>query len=205
MISNYINTVWKILSAPGTFFRVHRVGDRWGPPLLFGLVSQFIAYLALFLYQIFLSFIPTAFLAALGHFTPEDFFQTLALPVVLIILVIALPFFGFFAIVFSTGLYHFVLWILRGNRGGLKSTFDAVCYSQAAQVVMLVPILGSLVAGIWQIVLLIIGLKELHKISTGKSILTVLLPIIVCCGLIFCLMGFVFVSFIIPLIKQHSS
>ena len=39
-----------------------------------------------------------------------------------------------------------------------------------------------MVSWIWQIVLDVIGLKEAHETTYGKSALAVFLPTIVCCG-----------------------
>ncbi|MDO8518560.1 MAG: YIP1 family protein [Deltaproteobacteria bacterium] len=204
MISVFIKTVQQILTSPVLFFRSHQVGDKWGPPLMFGLICQFIAYASLMLYQVFWSFLPTAFLAGLGHLKAEDLAQFVVTPFFFGFLLLAAPVLGFMVIVFSTALNHFILWLLKGANAGLKGTFDAICYAQAAQVVMLVPILGSLIAGIWQIVLVIIGLREIHRISTGKAVLTVLLPMIVCCGLALFLGAFIFVSVLVPLFMKSQ-
>src|SRR3989338_6413182 len=83
----------------------------------------------------------------------------------------------------------------------MKGTYEAVCYSQAAQLLAVIPLLGSIVAPIWQIILLIIGLKEVHHISTGKSVLTVLIPFIVGCCLALLLIGGV-LAFILMMVKS---
>jgi len=46
----------------------------------------------------------------------------------------------------------------------------------------MIPFCGGMIAGVWNIVLEIIGLARAHETDTGKAVLAVLLPIIVCCG-----------------------
>lgn len=42
-----------------------------------------------------------------------------------------------------------------------------------------VPLFGSLLAGIWEFVVLVIGLREGFGIGTGRAIIAILLPMIV--------------------------
>ena len=46
----------------------------------------------------------------------------------------------------------------------------------------MIPICGGFIAAVWNIVLECVGLGRAHEIDTGKAVLAVLLPIIVCCG-----------------------
>jgi hypothetical protein len=47
-----------------------------------------------------------------------------------------------------------------------------------------VPVCGAVVGGIWAIVLTCIGLSKTHEITIGRAVVAVLLPMIVCCGLV---------------------
>ena len=38
------------------------------------------------------------------------------------------------------------------------------------------------IAGIWALILNCIGLARAHEIETGRAVLAVLLPVILCCG-----------------------
>jgi len=49
-------------------------------------------------------------------------------------------------------------------------------------VLQVVPVLGSIAGYVWGIVLDVIGLRETHGITTGKSLLAVFLPMLLCCG-----------------------
>ncbi|RLB41297.1 MAG: hypothetical protein DRH12_08450, partial [Deltaproteobacteria bacterium] len=60
-----------------------------------------------------------------------------------------------------------------------------VCFSQAVQVLGIVPLLGGWVAGIWQLVVQIIGLKEIHETSYFRVITAFLIPVFALILLIF--------------------
>jgi hypothetical protein len=47
---------------------------------------------------------------------------------------------------------------------------------------MIVPVCGGAIAGIWCLVVECIGLAKAHETTTGKAVLAVFLPVIVCCG-----------------------
>jgi hypothetical protein len=44
-----------------------------------------------------------------------------------------------------------------------------------------VPLAGGFIAVVWGIVLYVIGLSRVHHTSTGKAVLAVLLPFVLCC------------------------
>jgi hypothetical protein len=52
---------------------------------------------------------------------------------------------------------------------------------------LIVPVCGSLIVGIWGLVLYCIGLARTHETDTGRAVLAVLLPLILCCGGLFLL------------------
>jgi hypothetical protein len=47
---------------------------------------------------------------------------------------------------------------------------------------MIIPLCGGIIAGVWGIVLRCIGLARAHETDTGRAVLAVFLPLIVCCG-----------------------
>jgi hypothetical protein len=81
----------------------------------------------------------------------------------------------------GAGINHLFLMLFGGARKGFEATFRVVCFCQAATLLGIIPVCGML-AGLYAIVLNIIGLSEAHGISRGKAALVVLLPILlVCC------------------------
>ena len=74
---------------------------------------------------------------------------------------------------------------LLGGKKGLRQTTKAVVYGATPCLILgwLAPV-NVLIAPIWSVLLIIGGLKELHELSPGRSIIAVILailvPIIVC-------------------------
>jgi hypothetical protein len=73
--------------------------------------------------------------------------------------------------------------IVGGARKPFETTFRVVCFSSGSTYLLsIIPICGGMVACVWNIVLQCIGLARAHETDTGKAVIAVLLPIIVCCG-----------------------
>jgi hypothetical protein len=79
---------------------------------------------------------------------------------------------------------HLCLFIVGGANESFEATFRANCYAAAPQLWNAVPLAGGVISAVWSLVAVVIGLREIHGTDTGKAILAVLLPVIVCCGLI---------------------
>jgi hypothetical protein len=81
-----------------------------------------------------------------------------------------------------------MLLILRGGKNGFGSTFRVVSYSQAAQLCGLVPFVGGFVGGIWQLIVMIVGLKEIQETSYFRVIMAFLIPVAAIVTLVFMVM-----------------
>jgi hypothetical protein len=85
----------------------------------------------------------------------------------------------------SAGLVHLALIIVGGANRPFEATFRVACYAGGATAVLqLLPICGAIVASVWNFVCMVIGLSEVHKIGKGRAAVAVLLPSIICCGLL---------------------
>lgn len=84
----------------------------------------------------------------------------------------------------STAVLHLLLLIVGGARKGMSTTALVLAYASAPQVFNVVPWLGGLVASIWSLVLLIVGLSQAHETDTWRAVLAVFLPLLLCCGII---------------------
>ncbi|HKC25883.1 MAG TPA: YIP1 family protein [Thermoanaerobaculia bacterium] len=71
---------------------------------------------------------------------------------------------------------------LSASTSGFDGTFRVSCYSSVADLAQAIPLLGGLVAAIWKIVLVVMGIVALHRTTQGKAIAAVLIPLVVCCG-----------------------
>jgi hypothetical protein len=102
----------------------------------------------------------------------------LSLGLVLIFVLIISP----IAWVIISGMEYIVAKLLGG-----KAKFDEhlkiTGYSMAPMALGFIPVIGSLIGGIWNLVCTVIGLQEAHEISLPKAVVAVLLPALIIAGI----------------------
>lgn len=97
----------------------------------------------------------------------------------------------------SAAVQHLTLAVLGGARGTFGTTLKAVCYSCSALAFNVFPVCGMLVASVWQVVVQVIGVRELHRTSTARAFLAWLLPVVIAT----CLAGAVFAAAMLGMLK----
>ena len=96
-----------------------------------------------------------------------------------IVTLILSPIYTVVALLIGAGTYHLlVLLLVRPSHAGFEATFRVVCYVVAIQLVGWIPIV-NIVAGIYAIVLSILGIREVHNTTTGRALVIVLIPVAV--------------------------
>ncbi|PTN38721.1 YIP1 family protein [Desulfonatronum sp. SC1] len=75
-------------------------------------------------------------------------------------------------------LVHACLSMVGGATRGFEGTFRALTYGSAPMVLTLIPFIGPLVGAIWSLVITFLGYKYIHRTTTAKVILAMLLPLI---------------------------
>ncbi len=95
------------------------------------------------------------------------------------------PLFVVVALFVTAAIYHVMLMIVGDAQRGFGVTLRAVCYGSTPQLLGVVPFCGSLVGGIWGMVLAIMGAIYGHRTDGWRAILAYFLPMIVCCCLVF--------------------
>src|SRR5208283_4662758 len=101
-----------------------------------------------------------------------------------IALALLLPLLIFMGLVMAALLLHVSLFLVGGANEDFEATFRVVCYSAAPDLFGVLPILGGFIGLIWKIYITVIGVREVHGISTARSVLAFALPSLVCCGLV---------------------
>ena len=98
------------------------------------------------------------------------------------------PVFAFVAIYVGAAIVHLCLLLLKASRRGFDATLTAVAYTAGLSLLFAVPACGSLVAGVWALVALVIGLGAIQRCGTGKAAAAVLAPFalvcVCCCGIL---------------------
>jgi hypothetical protein len=96
------------------------------------------------------------------------------------------PLLSLISIYLVAGAVHLVLRLFKGAGRGFDATLTVVAYASGLYLVMAVPQCGGLIAMVWYLAVLIIGLGEAHRCGPGKAALAVFSPVILlclcCCG-----------------------
>src|SRR5206468_10091923 len=105
-----------------------------------------------------------------------------------IFLLILTPLFVAIGMFVASAILHVCLMIVGGAKQSFETTFRVVCFAGgSANPLLIIPFCGGLIGGIWKIILYCIGFAHAHETDTGRAVLAVILPLIVCCGGIFAL------------------
>lgn len=187
--ASYFET-WKLAcTEPQKFFP--RVRIQLGPAIFFGLLSAWVGNAVAGLFGLLLQSSSLASIErSLGGLPPEQAQQ--AREVIEKIMAIFGPGFAIGSIVISpvltiigmfvvAGVVHLLLMMFRGATRGFDATLLVVAFSYGVHLLNAIPQCGPLIAMIWQLVILIIGLAAIHRCSTGKAVAAVLLPGLLCC------------------------
>lgn len=81
----------------------------------------------------------------------------------------------------NAAIFHFFGKIVfRLMKGSYKKTYNATAYSTIpAFLFSWIPVIGSVIAAIWGVIVMVYALSNQQKISTGRAILVILIPIII--------------------------
>jgi hypothetical protein len=81
-------------------------------------------------------------------------------------------------------LLHVSLLLVGGANEDFEASFRVVSYSSAADLFNIVPLVGWLIAPVWKLYLLVVGVREVHRTGTGRAAAAVILPALFCCGIV---------------------
>ncbi|MBW1996748.1 MAG: YIP1 family protein [Deltaproteobacteria bacterium] len=167
VVTAFLRTMKEVLFSPTLFFQKMPVSKGIQNPLFYGVIIGFLGGLFTLLWQY-------TFSGLLGKgginlfFTSYILIYALFLPILIAI--------GLFV---ASGILHVSLMLVGGSKRGFEATFRVLAYTNSTQVFSILPLLGGFIAGIYNIVLWIIGFRESHRTTTGRAALAVFLPLIV--------------------------
>lgn len=174
IVEGIFSTLRAVLFSPAILFRTLSFKGGIREPLAFGLLTGAVG-------NMFSIFWPIVLFS--GGFGALPFGQTLLTDLntgfVFLITLLAVPIWVIFTMFINAAILHLMLLIVRGGGNRFEATFRVVAYSQAAQAWCLIPIVGSWIAGVWQLVVQVIGLREIHEITYMKVIIAFLIPIFI--------------------------
>lgn len=181
VVEAFANTWVEVMFRPTRFYRAMPEKASIKPALLYAMILQVLSYALLMFWSNVLSGSSNV-----ADMTPQELAQHPFLMVgnmmhVSFAMFLLSPLITVVSLLFSACLIQVILFMLVKERGPLERTFRMVCFSKSPAVFSLIPFAGPFVGGIWALVLQIIGIREVHRTTTGRAAATRLLP----CG---CLM-----------------
>ena len=173
----FFDTLIMVLTKPAEAFAVMKREGGLGEPLIYAIIGGSVGGVIYFLYNFLLG---SAHLLG-SHENPM--MQMMGGGVRPLFFIILVPLFVTIGAFVSSGIFHLCLMIVGGAKQPFETTFRVVCFAGgSANPLLVIPICGGLIAGIWKIVLYCIGFAHAHETDTGRAVLAVVLPVIVCCG-----------------------
>ena len=175
----FIETLTMVLTRPAEAFSVMKREGGLGEPLIYALIGGCLGGIVSALFSLGFQ--------SIGLFTDKN--NSLAAmtgmgigvgAIILVPLGIVIVLFIWSAIV------HLCLMIVGGANQPFETTFRVVAFTQGSiGPLQIIPLCGGLISLVWAIVCYCIGLARAHETDTGRAVLAVLLPLIVCCGGLF--------------------
>lgn len=77
------------------------------------------------------------------------------------------------------GWLHLFVYLLGGRKGYLETVKALIFGSTPYMLIGWIPLVGIIIGGIWSLILSILGIRELHQISTGRAAGAVILAAII--------------------------
>jgi len=81
------------------------------------------------------------------------------------VVMLVCPLFVIAGMFLTSGVLHLCLRIVGAGKKGFEGTFRVVAYSQATQLWGVIPFVGGVLAGLWQVVVQFKGVREIHETS----------------------------------------
>ena len=172
----FIETLTMVLTRPAEAFSVMKSEGGLGEPLIYALIGGCVGGIVSALFSL-------AF-QSMGLFANRN--NSLAAMTGMGIgfgAIILVPLFIVIGLFIGSGIVHLCLMIVGGANQPFETTFRVVAFTQgSAGPLQIIPLCGGLISGVWALVCNCIGLARAHDTDTGRAVLAVFLPLIVCCG-----------------------
>src|SRR5581483_497262 len=173
----FIETLVMVLTRPAEAFTVMKREGGLGEPLIYALIGGCLGGIVSLLFSLGLR--------SVGFFADRhDTFSAMArMGVGSAAFIVLVPLLVVIGLFIGSAIIHLCLMIVGGANQSFETTFRVVAFSQGSTgPLQMVPVCGGMIAGVWALVCNCIGLARAHETDTGRAVLAVFLPLIVCCG-----------------------
>jgi len=173
----FIETLAMVLTKPDQAFRTMKTEGGLAEPLIYALIGGCVGGIV--------SLLLSLGLQSMGVFAGQrDSFAALAgLGIGSFALIILVPLFIVIALFIGAAIVHLCLMIVGGANKSFEATFRVLAFSHGSTgPLQIIPVCGGLISAVWALVVNCIGLARAHETTTGRAVLAVFLPLLVCCG-----------------------
>jgi len=172
LLNGIFATFTQVLFSPTQFFKTLNPKGGIGESLAFGLLIGAIG-------NMLGLFFPMVMMSGGFFFMEQPLFGQFATGFMFLFLMVVIPVGVIVAMFVYSAVLHLFLLMVRGGKNGFEATFRVIAYSQAAQGFSVVPVIGGWIAGIWQFIVQVIGLREIHGVSYLRVIMAFILPVLI--------------------------
>jgi hypothetical protein len=176
-LNAFIETLQMVLSRPAEAFTAMKTEGGLGGPLIYALIGGCAGAIVSFLFSLGLN--------SMGFFAhrANNFAALAGMGIGSAAFIVFVPVLIVIGLFIGAAVIHLCLMIVGGAKKSFETTFRVLAFSQGSTgPLQMIPICGGVIAGIWGLILNCIGIARAHEIETGRAVLAVLLPVIVCCG-----------------------
>jgi hypothetical protein len=173
----FIETLTMVLTRPGEAFTVMKREGGLGEPLIYALIGGCVGGIVSLLFSLGLQ--------SVGFFADRhDTFAAMAgMGAGSAAFIILVPLFVVIGVFVGSAIIHLCLMIVGGANQSFETTVRVIAFSQGSTgPLQMIPVCGGMIAAVWALVCNCIGLARAHDTDTGRAVLAVFLPLIVCCG-----------------------
>ncbi len=178
---------WKLVATqPQQFFRWVRI-DQTGTAILFGVIASTVGSLAAGIYNYLGGQQTLLAMREMMENVPEEQARFMRMYAEFLVgggtlaQVVLSPILTLIFMYLGAGILHLLLMLFRGAKRPFEATLTVVAYANGLNLLMAVPGCGGLLAAVWGLVVLIIGLGEAQRCGTGKAAAAVLAPAALAC------------------------
>ena len=172
----FIETLSMVLTRPAEAFSVMKREGGLGEPLIYALIGGCVGGIVSALFSLGLQ--------SIGLFADKN--NSLAAMTGMGIgfgMVILVPLVIVIVLFIWSGLAHLCLMMFGGANKPFETTFRVFAFSQGSSgPLQIIPVCGGVISGVWALVCNCIGLARAQETDTGRAVLAVFSPLIVCCG-----------------------
>lgn len=182
LIRDFPGRLWSLATSPGQFFREVPGSGGYLNAVIFATLSFLAIPVVLGIVGAVIG-IPIALIAAAGseNTSLSSVFGIIGLGLLAALVgIVLMPIFVAVGLFVGTCIQHLFVMLFAGDeRRDFGETFKVMAYAVSpAAFISWIPVAGFF-GSIWQIVLAVIGIKEVHRTSTGRAVMAVAAPLLI--------------------------